>query len=123
MEQSGNLPTDNASNAPAPHTAPPTRSNTTSGVTGVELLLSQLIVRYGEKIICEAEDENGETIPLSVTEFIFASLTQDDLSFSTPTAQTILSKAMKHIHDEGFIAEKYFLGHRDMQLSQIAFQL
>ena len=30
---------------------------------------------------------------------------------------------MKHVHDEGFVAEKYFLSHRNQQLSQAAFQL
>ena len=90
---------------------------------GTELLLAQLIVRYGEKIICEAEDENGNNVPLSVAEFIFYSLAQDGLTFSNPTAQVILDKAMEHIHDEGFVAEKYFLGHHNPQLSQAAFQL
>ena len=90
---------------------------------GTELLLAQLIVRYGEKIVCEAEDENGNSVPLSVAEFIFYSLAQDGLTFSNPTAQVILDKAMEHIHDEGFVAEKYFLGHHNPQLSQAAFQL
>ena len=87
------------------------------------MLLAQLIVRYGEKIVCEAEDENGNSVPLSVAEFIFYSLAQDGLTFSNPTAQVILDKAMEHIHDEGFVAEKYFLGHHNPQLSQAAFQL
>ena len=90
---------------------------------GTELLLAQLIVRYGEKIVCEAEDENGNNVPLSVAEFIFYSLAQDGLTFNHPTAQVILDKAMEHIHDEGFVAEKYFLGHHNPQLSQAAFQL
>lgn len=91
--------------------------------TGTELLLAQLIVRYGEKIICEAEDENGNSIPLSVAEFIFYSLTQDGLTFSNPSAQVILDKAMEHVHDDGFVAEKYFLGHHNPKLSELAFQL
>lgn len=90
---------------------------------GAELLLAQLVVRHGEKIICEAEDEAGNKVPLSVAEFIFYSLTQDGLVFSNPTAQIILDKAIEHIHDEGFVAEKYFLGHHNPQLSQVAFQL
>ena len=90
---------------------------------GTELLLAPLIVRYGEKIVCEAEDETGNSVPLSVAEFIFYSLAQDGLTFSNPTAQVILDKAMEHIHDEGFVAEKYFLGHHNPQLSQAAFQL
>lgn len=90
---------------------------------GAELLLAQMIVRYGEQKICEAEDENGNMIPLTVCEFIYYSLAQDDLTLSNRTAQVILEKAMKHIHDEGFVAEKYFLQHKDPWLSQAAFQL
>ena len=91
--------------------------------SAAEFLLAQLIVRHGEKIICEAEDEEGNAVPLSVTEFIFYSLTQDGLTFSNPTAQFIMDKAMEHIKDPGFVAEKYFLGHHNTQLSSIAFQL
>ena len=108
--------------APAPQPGQ-TRNIQSKAAHGTELLLAQLIVRYGEKIVCEAEDENGNNVPLSVAEFIFYSLAQDGLTFNHPTAQVILDKAMEHIHDEGFVAEKYFLGHHNPQLSQAAFQL
>ena len=97
--------------------------NTSTSSPAAELLLAQLIVRHGEKIICKAEDEDGNAVPLSVTEFIFYSLTQDGLTFSNPTAQFIMDKAMEHIKDPVFVAEKYFLGHHNAQLSSIAFQL
>ena len=103
--------------------APSVSSATEHAAPATELLLAQLIVRYGEKIICEAEDGEGNAVPLSVTEFIFYSLTQDGLAFAQPLAQVVLDKAMKHVHDEGFVAEKYFLSHRNQQLSQAAFQL
>ena len=98
-------------------------TTSSSASQAAELLLAQLIVRYGEKIICEAEDEEGNAVPLSVTEFIFYSLTQDGLTFSDSNAQFIMDKAMEHIKDPGFVAEKYFLGHHNAQLSSIAFQL
>jgi DNA primase len=103
--------------------APSVSSAREHAAPATELLLAQLIVRYGEKIICEAEDSEGNAVPLSVTEFIFYSLTQDGLAFAQPLAQVVLDKAMKHVHDEGFVAEKYFLSHRNQQLSQAAFQL
>lgn len=102
---------------------PPASSAREHAAPATELLLAQLIVRYGEKIICEAEDSEGNAVPLSVTEFIFYSLTQDGLVFAQPLAQVVLDKAMKHVHDEGFVAEKYFLSHHNQQLSQAAFQL
>lgn len=118
------ISTEPAGETPVLATILPSRGTTTAhAYSGVELLLAQLIVRYGEQIICEAENEDGSSVPLSVAEFIFFSLTQDGLTFSVPTAQVILDHAMKHIHDEGFVAEKYFLNHPDQQLSQTAFQL
>ena len=118
------IPTNGNGQQPAPTPQPGQARNIQSKAAhGTELLLAQLIVRYGEKIVCEAEDENGNNVPLSVAEFIFYSLAQDGLTFNHPTAQVILDKAMEHIHDEGFVAEKYFLGHHNPQLSQAAFQL
>jgi DNA primase len=118
------IPTNGNGQQPAPASHPGQATHIQSKAAhGTELLLAQLIVRYGEKIVCEAEDENGNNVPLSVAEFIFYSLAQDGLTFNHPTAQVILDKAMEHIHDEGFVAEKYFLGHHNPQLSQAAFQL
>ena len=118
------IPTNGNGQEPAPAPQPEqARTIQSKAAHGTELLLAQLIVRYGEKIVCEAEDENGNNVPLSVAEFIFYSLAQDGLTFNHPTAQVILDKAMEHIHDEGFVAEKYFLGHHNPQLSQAAFQL
>ena len=118
------IPTNGNGQEPAPAPQPEqARTIQSKAAHGTELLLAQLIVRYGEKIVCEAEDENGNNVPLSVAEFIFYSLAQDGLTFNHPTAQVILDKAIEHIHDEGFVAEKYFLGHHNPQLSQAAFQL
>lgn len=118
------IPTNENGQQPVPASQPGQATHIQSKAAhGTELLLAQLIVRYGEKIVCEAEDENGNNVPLSVAEFIFYSLAQDGLTFNHPTAQVILDKAMEHIHDEGFVAEKYFLGHHNPQLSQAAFQL
>ena len=114
---------DAAPSALSTASVPPASSAREHAAPATELLLAQLIVRYGEKIICEAEDAEGNAVPLSVTEFIFYSLTQDGLAFAQPLAQVVLDKAMKHVHDEGFVAEKYFLSHRNQQLSQAAFQL
>lgn len=114
---------DAASSALSTASVPPASFAREHAAPATELLLAQLIVRYGEKIICEAEDGEGNAVPLSVTEFIFYSLTQDGLAFAQPLAQVVLDKAMKHVHDEGFVAEKYFLSHRNQQLSQAAFQL
>ncbi len=118
----GDAPAQEHSNAPASPRADAAQQPTHRN-HAVELLLAQLVVRYGERVICNAEDEQGNAVPLSVAEFIFWSLSQDGLTFSNYTAQVILDHAMQHIHDEGFVAEKYFLSNADTSLAEVAFQL
>lgn len=99
-------------------------SNPDDAVTnGIEMLLAQLIVRYGERKVCEVETENGGKRQLSVAEFIFHSLSQDGLSLRNANAALIMDEAMKHLNDNGFAAEQYFLNHEDPGLSQLASRL
>lgn len=94
-----------------------------AATNGIEMLLAQLIVRYGERKVCEVETENGEKHQLSVAEFIFHSLSQDGLSLRNANAALIMDEAMKHLNDNGFAAEQYFLNHEDPGLSQLASRL
>ncbi len=94
-----------------------------AATNGIEMLLAQLIVRYGERKVCEVETENGGKHQLSVAEFIFHSLSQDGLSLRNANAALIMDEAMKHLNDNGFAAEQYFLNHEDPGLSQLASRL
>ena len=85
-----------------------------------EKSLVQMLIRYGDKIMCMLEDENGEEIPLSVTECISSGLKQDGLQFHNPLHRKVLKEAEEHISDEGFIAEHFFLSHRDPAISLLA---
>ena len=91
--------------------------------SGVEMLLAQLVVRYGERKLCEVEDDEGVSRQLSVAEYIYYSLYEDGIDLRNPNASLILAKAMKHVGEEGFVAEQYFLGHEDQDLSQLASRL
>ena len=46
-----------------------------------ERLILQMIVRYGEKIMCNATNEEGQEVPVSVIEYVINDLKQDELSF------------------------------------------
>lgn len=92
--------------------------------TQVELMLVREVVRNGEKIIFnDVETEDGQTIALTVAEYIHFDLSQDELIFATPLHNQILAEAVAHIHDEGFKAETYFCAHPDLQVSQLATRL
>ncbi len=88
-----------------------------------ERLIMQILIRYGEKIMCHIADENGENIPITVIEYIINDLKQDELSFHNPLHRTILSEAGTHIHDANFIAERYFLAHPSQEISKLAAEL
>ncbi|MBR1467799.1 MAG: DNA primase [Bacteroidaceae bacterium] len=91
--------------------------------SGVEMLLAQLIVRYGERKICEVEDDKGVSRQLSVAEYISISLTLDGIALRNANASLILDEAMKHVKEDDFVAERYFLGHENLGLSQLASRL
>ena len=60
-----------------------------------ELLLVQVLIRYGEKIICYAENEQGEEVPVSVAEFIDYALQEDGLLFHNALHKRILQEASR----------------------------
>lgn len=88
-----------------------------------ERLILQMIVRYGEKIMCNVTNEKGQEIPVSVIEYVINDLKEDDLAFHNPLHRQILTEAASHIHDEGFTAERYFLAHPDNSISKLSVEL
>lgn len=88
-----------------------------------ERLVLQAIVRYGEKIMCNLEDEEGKEIPVTVIEYVVHDLKEDDLALHNPLHRRILAEAASHIHDTGFMAERYFIAHPDPAISTTATEL
>ena len=88
-----------------------------------ERLILQMVVRYGEHVMCNVEDDEGNERPLSVIEFIISDLREDDLSFHSPLHRRLLEEASLHLHDEGFRAEHFFLNHPDPDISQLSAEL
>ena len=90
----------------------------------VERLLVQAIVRDGEKVIYEGiETDDGQTINLTVAQYIAYDLGQDGLSFHDDRYNQILSEAAAHSGEEGFKAEEFFMHHRDIAISSLAADL
>ena len=88
-----------------------------------ERLILQMVVRYGEKILCNVPDEEGKEIPITVTEYIVNDLKEDELAFHNPLHRQMLTEAAEHIHNEGFTAERYFLAHPDPIISKLSTEL
>ena len=89
----------------------------------LEKLIMELLVRYGERVMCVTTDEEGNEAPLTVTEFIAGNLQIDDLQFHNPLHRQMLAEAVSHIHDEGFRAEHYFGTHPNPDISRYAVNL
>jgi DNA primase len=88
-----------------------------------ELALIKTLIRYGERMVCNVEDENGNDRSISVTEYIAMDLQQDNLQFHNPLHRRILAEALEHLHDDGFTTERYFLYHADPSISKLAADL
>ena len=90
----------------------------------IESLLIQSVVRDGEKVIYEGiETEDGQTINLTVAQYIAYDLGQDGLSFHDDRYNVILSEAAAHSGEGGFKAEEYFMHHPDIAISSLAAEL
>ena len=89
-----------------------------------ELALLRYVVRYGERIIDEYEDEEtGEKVILRVADYIQMDLERDDLTFYTPLFKRMLDEAADHCHEDGFVASRYFLSHPDPNVSMLGANL
>ena len=90
----------------------------------IESLLIQSIVRDGEKVIYEGvETDEGQTVNLTVAQYVAYDLGQDGLSFHDERYNQILSEAAIHSGEEGFKAEEYFMHHPDIAISTLAADL
>ena len=88
-----------------------------------EQQLIKALVRYGDKIVCYVAGEEGEEIPVTVTEFISADLEQDSLQFHNPIHRTLLQEAQAHLDEVGFCTERYFLTHPNPTISRMAAEM
>lgn len=88
-----------------------------------EIELVKLLVKYGDRTVCYIESEDGNTIPVSVTEYISIDLKQDELQFKNPMHRRILTEAEMHVHEDNFSAERHFLTHPDAQITRLAADL
>ena len=88
-----------------------------------ERLIIQMIVRYGEKVMCNLTDEEGNEVPVTVVEYVINDLKEDELAFHNPLHRRILSEASEHIHDQEFASERFFVAHPDPNISTIATEL
>ena len=82
------------------------------------------IVRYGERIIFDYQDEQTqEQIQMRLAEYVRFDLDRDGIQIAHPLYRQIIEEAADHCTEEGFTAYRYFLAHPDQHISLLAANL
>ncbi len=90
----------------------------------VEQMLIREVVRHGERVILNnVETEDGQTVDLTLAQFVSLNLQADQLTFKYPLYNSILQDAVAQSGQPGFEAEPYFLHHDNIEISQAAVAL
>ena len=90
----------------------------------LERMLIQSVIRDGEKVIYEnVEANDGQTINLTVAQYISYDLGQDNLTFHDARYNRILEEAVAHSGEADFKAETFFIQHPDVNISALAAEL
>ena len=88
-----------------------------------ERLLSQLIVRYGGKVMGMFENQEGQEVPITVGQFIVQSLQNDALEFRHPVYKRFVEIMADHLDEQDFNSEKFFISHPETFVSLTAASL
>ena len=88
-----------------------------------ERLLSQLIVRYGGRVMCNYQDEDGQDKEMTVGQFIVGSLQNDSLEFRHPVYKRFVEIMAEHLDEKDFNTQKFFMSHPETFVSLTAASL
>ena len=87
-------------------------------------MLIKVVIRHGEEIIYrDVATDDGNTVNLTVAQYISYDLGADGLSFSQPLFNQILDEATQHSGEPGFVAADYFVRHPDVGISKLAAEM
>ena len=115
--------TETEGNTISPPQTTPIATDQISRTNSREVPLMQMIIRYGERFVCNGEDDSGNSVPLNLIQFVYYNLQVDQITLETPEFRTIMDEAIAHADEKEFQAEKYFLNHEDSRISNLAFEL
>jgi len=86
---------------------------------GLEQLIMQTIVRYGDLLIPVGEDKTQ----ISILQYVYEELSNDGLTFRTPLYATMYNEAVAHMNEEGFNPGKFLTYSQDLNISREAANL
>jgi len=97
--------------------------NAASPFKPFEEALLRYVMQFGERILYDYTNDEGEHKIIHVAEFIMSELQQDGFSFQTPEYKAIFEEAILKCQESEFNAFRYFLSHPNPDVCQIAMRL
>lgn len=90
-----------------------------------ELAILYFIVRYGMEILAEGGESNAVTgdMPTTVIDWVKFDLKRDGFWFVNPQYKIMLEESIEQSENEAFNPSRYFLAHRDAEISKIAAEI
>lgn len=89
--------------------------------TKVERMLIEMILRHGAEMLYDnIEAENGDTVSLTVAQYIDYNLRTDGLELKNILYKQILEETVEHSSENDFNTEQYFINHENIEISRIA---
>lgn len=84
-----------------------------------ERVVLRYMMLYGEIVLYE-DEKNGETIPVTVGEYIINELKSDEIESDSPLYNRVLELYEKADKGEGFTALKFFVNNPDIEITKLA---
>lgn len=88
-----------------------------------EMLLMQIVVRYGQCVMYVVEAAEGAKRQVTVLEHVVHDLAADGLQLNSSLHRSMLEEVLPHIHEKDFAVSRYFLSHPDPQIARLAADL
>ena len=93
-------------------------------VEEMEMLLIQLVVRHGGEVVLRNVDRgDGTTCDLTVVEYVYYSLEEDELQLANPLYRRIFLEALEYVTTGGDDLLGHFQMHPDVEVSSLATRL
>lgn len=94
----------------------------TADMVGLEALIMQMVVRYGEQWIT-TEDENGQQTNIRMVRWVQDQLDIDQMKFLSPLYAAMMDDALCHVDREGETCSRIFLSSPDLQVQHTASEM
>ena len=114
--------TDTPSTDSTPQTSTPAPEEN-DGMSLSSLIIKEVIRHGSMELYNNITTEDGQTISLTLAQYVDFNLKEDGLQFAEPLYNQILAEAVEHSAEEGFDSERYFTLHPDYDISSLSIRL